>query len=76
MKMGVFVMGVDVFEKLVVEGYDFLCMIFDWCQFLKFKSIYIDVLVEVINFDIGCIYMFYFLVVIIIGCFLLNDFNL
>lgn len=74
-KIGVYVIGVDVFEDLVME-YELFCCVLDWCQLFKLKLIYIDVLQDYINFEMGCVYMFYFIVGVNMGCLVLIDLNL
>lgn len=75
-KIGVWLMLVFVLEDFVVEGYELLFKIVEWCQFFKLKLIYIDVLFGYINLEMNCVYIFYVFVVMIIGWFFLLELNL
>lgn len=48
----------------------------DYWGVFKFKNIYIDKLLELINFIIGWVYIFYYQVVVVIGWLFFSDFNL
>lgn len=75
-KIGVFLISVDVLEDLVVEGYDLFVWVLDWWVIFKLKLIYIDVLLQYVNFEIGCVYISYLIIGVQIGCLVLIDLNL
>lgn len=72
---GVLLMLEEVLEELVLD-YLLLKVILEYCGLVKLKLIYIDKLLLMINLKIGCVYIFYYQVVIVMGCLLLIDFNL
>lgn len=65
-----------VFVELVEQDFELFKVIMQYCFMSKFKSIYIDCLFEQINLCIGCIYILYYQVVVVIGWLLLSDLNL
>lgn len=74
MLSGVLLIDEEVLQKLV-EDYLLLKLLFEYCGLLKLKLIYIDKFLCMVNFIIGCVYMNYVQVVVVMGCLVLNDFN-
>lgn len=72
---GQFSINEEVLE-VIVDQYELSWVIFDYRGLVKLCSIYIDKLLEMVNLDIGWVYISYYQFGVVIGCLFLLDLNL